>query len=90
MKIADEKLQKRYAAKGSQTAIHMKPKKKNANYKEIVLVVDDETGRVEGFAVWNQDGSTNNFVLSKIVRNGGLTAKDVKFVKPAGYTLIEG
>lgn len=90
VKIAEDKFQKRYAAKASQTAIRMKPKKKNPNYKELILVVDDDSGRVEAFALWNQDGSTNHFVLSKIVRNGGLTAKDVKFVKPAGYTMIEG
>ncbi len=90
VKIAEAKLQKRYAAKEGQTAIRMKPKKKNPHYKEIVLVVDDATGRVQAFAVWNQDGSTNLFVLAKIVRNGGLTAKDVKFVKPAGYTMIDG
>ena len=90
VKLADEKLQKRYAKAAGQTAIRMKPKKKNPHYKELVLVVDDATGRVQAFVLWNQDGSTNHFALSKIVRNGGLTAKDVKFVKPAGYTMIEG
>lgn len=90
VKIAEDKLQKRYAPKAGQTAIRMKPKKKNPHYKELVLVVDDDTGRVQAFVLWNQDGSTNLFALSKIVRNGGLTAKDVKFVKPAGYTMIEG
>ncbi len=89
VKIAAETLQKRYA-KAGQTAIRMAPKLKNPHYKEIVLVVDDATGQVQAFALWNQDGSTNLFALSKIVRNGGLTAKDVKFVKPAGYTMIEG
>jgi len=90
VKIAEEKLQKRYAPKAGQTAVRMQPKKKNPHYKEIVLVVEDATGQVQAFAVWNQDGSTNHFKLSKIVRNGGLTAKDVKFVKPAGYTMIDG
>lgn len=90
VKLADAKLQKRYAAKTGQTAIRMRPKKKNPHYKEIILVIDDATGRVQAFALWNQDGSTNLFQLTKIVRNGGLTAKDVKFVKPSGYTLIEG
>lgn len=90
VKIAEAKLQKRYASKAGQTAVRMKPKKKNPHYKEIVLVIDDATGRVQAFAVWNQDGSTNLFELAKIVRNGGLTAKDVKFVKPAGYTMIDG
>ncbi|MGH1339996.1 MAG: LolA family protein [Nannocystales bacterium] len=90
VKIAEAKFQKRYASKAGQTAIRMQPKKKNPHYKEIILVVDDATGRVQAFALWNQDGSTNLFQLAKIVRNGGLTAKDVKFVKPAGYTLIEG
>jgi len=90
VKIAGETLQKRYAEASGQTAIRMQPKTKNPHYKEIVLVVDDATGRVQAFVLWNQDGSTNHFELAKIVRNGGLTAKDVKFVKPAGYTLIEG
>ncbi len=90
VKIADAKLQKRYAASTGQTAVRMQPKKKNPHYKEIILVIDDATGRVQAFALWNQDGSTNLFQLAKIVRNGGLTAKDVKFVKPSGYTLIEG
>ncbi len=90
VKIADAKLQKRYATKAGQTAIRMKPKAKNPHYKEIILVVEDSTGEVQAFALWNQDGSTNLFALAKIVRNGGLTAKDVKFVKPAGYTMIEG
>ena len=90
VKVAEEKLQKRYAKAAGQTAIRMRPKQKNPHYKEIILVVEDATGKVPAFVVWNQDGSTNQFELAKIVRNGGLKAADVKFTKPAGYTMIDG
>ncbi len=90
VKIAEAKYQTRYAKKSGQTAIRMRPKKKNPHYKELILVVDDASGRVDAFAVWNQDGSINHFVLSGLARNGGMKAGDVKFKKPSGYTLIEG
>jgi hypothetical protein len=40
--------------------------------------------------VLNADGSTNHFVLTDVVRNGGLTDKQFDFVKPKGFTEIEG
>ena len=66
------------------------PKKKNPSYQEILLLVDDATGRVDSFVVLNADGSTNQFVLTGVVRNGGLTDKEFVFVKPKGFTEIEG
>ena len=70
--------------------IRLRPKKKNPHYKELLLVVDDATGRVDAFAVRNQDDSINLFELSGIARNGGLKAKDLTFRKPSGYKVIKG
>lgn len=89
VKMAGEKLVKRYGSAGH-SAIELRPKKKNPNYQEILLLVDDATGRVDSFVVLNADGSTNQFALTDVVRNGGLTDKQFEFVKPKGFTEIEG
>ena len=88
IKIAEEEYQKRYGMEGH-TAVRMRPKKKNPHYKELMLVIDDATGRVDAFVVLNQDKSTNHFVLEGLARNGGLGAGDFKFKKPAGFTEIK-
>ena len=89
VKLANETLEKRYGMKGH-TAVRLKPKKKNAHYREILLIVDDASGRVDAFVVLNQDKSSNHFKLTGLSRNSGLAAGDFKFKKPAGYTEIKG
>ena len=88
VKVAEEEHQKRYGMEGH-TAVRMRPKKKNPHYKELMLVIDDATGRVDAFVVLNQDKSTNHFVLEGLKRNAGLGAGDFKFSKPAGFAEIK-
>lgn len=88
VKLASDKLS-RYAMPGH-TSIRLKPKVKNPHYRELLLVVDDATGRVDAFVVLNADDSTNHFVLAGAKRNEGLADADFKFVKPKGFTEIEG
>lgn len=87
VKIAEEKYQKRYGKKG-RTAIRMRPKKKNPHYSELMLIVDDSSGRVDSFVVLNQDKSTNQFELSGLDRNKGVSAASLKFKRPGGYKQI--
>jgi outer membrane lipoprotein carrier protein len=89
VKLAGDALEKRYGMAGH-TAIQLRPKRKNAHYAELLLVVDDDTGRVDAFVVRNTDKSTNHFVLSGLKTNVGLQTSDVKFNRPKGYTLIKG
>jgi len=87
VKLAGDKLIARYGMKGH-TAIRLKPKQKNPHYLELLLVVDDATGRVDAFVVLNGDDSTNHFVLSGSKRNAGLKDSDFTFTKPKGFTEI--
>lgn len=89
VKLANEKLTKLYGKPGH-TAIRLEPKRSNPHYREIVLVVDDATGRVDAFVVRNQDNSTNEFELTGLTRNAGLSEADLRFKKPAGYKQIDG
>lgn len=88
VKIAGAKSQKRYT-KAGQTAVRMRPKQKNPHYKDLMLVVEDATGRVVTFVVLNYDKSTNRFDLSGLKRNIGLSDAQLKFKKPAGYAEIK-
>ncbi|TPV92994.1 MAG: outer membrane lipoprotein carrier protein LolA [Myxococcales bacterium FL481] len=65
--------------------LELKPKKKQSRYKGLVLVVHATTGRVDGFTVYNHDGSTNYFRLDGVATNRGLDAKTFKFEVPNGY-----
>lgn len=87
VKLAEDSLASRYGMAGH-TAIRLKPKRANAHYQELMLVVDDATGRVDAFVVLNQDKSTNHFELSGLVRNRGYKVEDFKFKVPAGYKEI--
>jgi outer membrane lipoprotein carrier protein len=89
VKVAGEKLVKRYG-QPAHTVVQMQPLKKSPHYQQLLLVVDDATGRVDAFVVLNGDGSTNHFVLTGVKRNGGLGDDAFKFVKPKGFTEIEG
>ncbi|MBK8718868.1 MAG: outer membrane lipoprotein carrier protein LolA [Deltaproteobacteria bacterium] len=89
VKLAAEKLVTRYGM-AAHTTIRLKPKQKSAHYKELLLVVDDATGRVDAFVVLNGDGSTNHFVLSGVKTNTGVGDDAFEFVKPKGFTEIEG
>jgi outer membrane lipoprotein carrier protein len=88
VKMAGDTLAKRYGQPGH-TSIRLKPKKANAHYKELMLVVDDGTGRVDAFVVLNQDTSTNHFELSGLDRNQALPEASFKFKKPSGYTQVQ-
>ncbi|MFO0637180.1 MAG: outer membrane lipoprotein carrier protein LolA [Nannocystaceae bacterium] len=89
VKLAPEKLVKRYGM-ADHTAVRLKPKQKNPHYKELLLVVDDATGRVDAFVVLNGDGSTNHFVLSDVKTNTGIGDGEFTFVKPKGFTVTDG
>lgn len=88
VRMAREKLAKRYAQAGH-SVVQMEPLKKNPHYQQLVLVVDDASGRVDAFVVLNGDGSTNHFVLTSVKRNGGLGDDAFIFVKPKGFTEID-
>jgi outer membrane lipoprotein carrier protein len=89
VKLAEAKLVKTYGMKGH-TAVRLQPKKKSPHYRELMLVVDDASGRVDAFVVLNQDKSTNHFVLSGTKRNAGMRSSELEFKKPSGYAQIEG
>ncbi|MBC8072243.1 MAG: outer membrane lipoprotein carrier protein LolA [Deltaproteobacteria bacterium] len=89
VRTAGEKLIKTYGKPGH-SLIELAPKKTNPHYQYLLLVVDDATGRVDAFVVLNADGSTNQFELTGVVRNGGLADAKFEFVKPKGFTEIEG
>jgi len=84
VRMAPEKPAKAYAMPGH-TVIELKPKEQNPHYKTLLLVVDDQAGRVDAFVVRSQDNSTNHFVLTDVVTNKGLEAKDFKYKVPKGY-----
>lgn len=65
--------------------VEIRPKKKNEHYKAVLLVVHATTGRVDSFVVYNTDGSSNYFQMSKIKTNVGLTDKLFDFKLPEGY-----
>jgi len=84
VRLAPEKPAKSYGMPGH-TVIELKPKAQDPNYKTLLLVVDDPTGRVDAFVVRSQDNSTNHFVLSEVTTNKGLDAKEFKYKVPKGY-----
>ncbi|MCA9685069.1 MAG: outer membrane lipoprotein chaperone LolA [Myxococcales bacterium] len=69
--------------------LELKPKKDNAHYKGLVLIVHATTGRVDSFVVYNTDGSSNYFQLRSIKTNVGLADKLFDFKLPAGYVETE-
>ena len=84
VRLAPEKPAKSYGMAGH-TVIELKPKVQDPNYKTLLLVVDDPTGRVDAFVVRSQDNSTNHFVLTEVSTNKGLDAKEFKYKVPKGY-----
>jgi outer membrane lipoprotein carrier protein len=84
VRYAKDKRAKKYGDKDHHV-IELKPKKKNAHYKGIVLVVHSITGRVDQFVVYNQNGSTNYFVLRGIKTNQNIKPSTFKFSLPKGY-----
>ncbi|MCA9690199.1 MAG: outer membrane lipoprotein carrier protein LolA [Myxococcales bacterium] len=84
VRLASDKLAKMYGMPGH-TLIELKPKKKNPHYKTLLLVVNDESGRVDAFVVRNQDNSINHFVLTNIQLNGGLKDAQFKYKVPKDY-----
>ena len=84
VRLAPEKPAKSYGMPGH-TVIELKPKVQDPNYKTLLLVVDDPTGRVDAFVVRSQDNSTNHFVLTEVTTNKNLDPKDFKYKVPKGY-----
>jgi outer membrane lipoprotein carrier protein len=89
VRLAGETFVKRYGQAGH-SVVQMRPLKKNPYYKHLLLVIDDATGRVDAFVVFNGDESTNHFVLSSTSRNAGLGDDAFDFVKPKGFSEIDG
>lgn len=88
VKFADEGRIKKYGTKHTHVVM-LQPKKKNKHYKGLLLVVDDTTGRVKKFVVYNHDKSTNLFELSQMVTNTGLEDGAFSFKTPKGYVESE-
>lgn len=65
--------------------LELKPKKRNAHYKGLALVVHATTGRVDAFVVYNTDGSSNYFQLDRIKTNKGIGDGTFDFKVPRGY-----
>ena len=65
--------------------LDLKPRTKSPHYKGLLLSVHATTGRVDAFVVYNQDGSSNYFELSKLQTNKGFEDSAFKFKVPAGY-----
>ena len=86
VRLASEALVKRYGQAGH-TVIELKPKEKDPHYKTLLLVVNDQSGRVDAFVVRNRDNSVNHFELSKITLNSGLKADAFKYKVPKGYVM---
>ncbi len=84
VRYAKEKRAKKYGDQ-EHHVIELKPKLKNPHYKGLALVVHHITGRVDAFVVYNQNGSTNYFVLSNVKTNLGLADSNFKFSLPKGY-----
>lgn len=78
---------KKFGMKGHHT-LELRPKKKNAHYKRLVLVVRKADGQVDSFVVRNGDDSINQFVFTGLKRNGGLKAQELRFKLPDGYSVI--
>jgi outer membrane lipoprotein carrier protein len=89
VKMASETLVSRYGI-ADHAVVLLQPKKKNSHYTQLLLIVDESSGRVDAFVVLNADKSTNRFVLADYTRNAGLTDADFKFKKPAGFVEIKG
>jgi outer membrane lipoprotein carrier protein len=88
VKIASGTALKQYELPGH-TSIQLRPKQKNPHYEQLLLVVNDASGRVDAFVVLNQDKSTSHFVLTNIKRNTGISASDMQFQPPAGFAVID-
>ncbi|MBK8260786.1 MAG: outer membrane lipoprotein carrier protein LolA [Nannocystis sp.] len=84
VRLATAELTTRYGSAGH-TVVELKPKEKSPHYKTILLVVDDQSGRVDSFVVRNQDNSINHFELAKIALNPGFRADLFKYKVPKGY-----
>ena len=89
VRLASSKLVKRYG-QAEHTVIELKPRSPSPDYKTMLLVVDDDSGRVDAFVVRNQDNSINHFKLSSPARNTGLADAQFSFVTPAGYVESHG
>ena len=87
VRMASERLTALHGQAGH-TVIELAPKKKNAHYRSLLLIVDDKSGRVDAFVVRNADQSINEFALSGFSRNGGLGDGAFTFTKPKGYAEV--
>ncbi|MCA9713508.1 MAG: outer membrane lipoprotein carrier protein LolA [Myxococcales bacterium] len=89
VRLASSALVKRYGQDGH-TVVELKPRAANPDYKTMLLVVDDRSGRVDAFVVRNQDNAVNHFKLASTTRNAGVADAQFSFVTPAGYVESQG
>jgi outer membrane lipoprotein-sorting protein len=86
---ASATLRARYGQAGREV-IELKPRARTHDYKTMLLVVDETSGRVDGFVVRNHDGSINHITFAGARRNGGLADARFTFLAPRGYVTFEG
>jgi outer membrane lipoprotein carrier protein len=86
VKYADAKAAENYGD-ADHYVLHLRPKQtaKSQRYESMLLVVHATTGRVDGLAVRNTDGSTNHYRFSKVKTNVGLSDDRFVYERPRNY-----
>jgi len=89
VRLASERLVDTYGQPGH-AVVELRHKRPSADDESLLLVVDDPTGRVDGFVVRRADRSVNHFVFTDVARNRGLTDVALTFQTPEGYVEVKG
>lgn len=64
--------------------LELTPKKPNAVFAKLIIVVDPKSSRVKQSIVVDPSGNVNQFIYSELKFNNGLGAKDFSFTPPSG------
>ena len=64
--------------------LELTPKKPNAVFAKLIIVVDPKTSRVKQSIVVDPSGNVNQFIYNDLKFNSGLGAKDFSFTPPTG------
>ena len=75
--------------KQGRVKVVLRPKKKPSRFKELVLVVDADTGEVEETSWTDSYGGENRLVFKGFKLNPGLEDDKFRFVIPKGVDVIE-